>query len=771
MNPDVETTQLGADIDSTGKNRGFRMVLKLRPLWAVAFGVAFGLTFIAAFTALVVGSIALHKLNNDSHNDNNSCTHLSELQASSVGDNLYKVKSGFCTPNVGQTINLYNPDCDVKDTIGRCTPTSAYKVATVNGNTFTLAFMNAESNIHTPMTTLPTFITGDTVASIHDPEFESYWPMDLLEPPIQADEIKSVVSTFEIFAVFPQVAMPKIDGTDDFTTNFISTYLGNEDDIFDRLNDIYDNSLAVIYNLAIGEYEKASHIANSILAAMVVKGYKVDKVDFADRIDEYKGLPARVRPDGYIDWELAGVLGDVTVDFDAGNNAFWGMAVCKLAAVKTEWRQVCKDHALMMHTKFRIPAGIAPEGADCEYDGYVGRLGSDSTRSDRTYISIEHQIDLNSMAKIILAHETALGLTAQDKTAFAEMRDTTAAFVNAMFDDTAEVFYIGTQECKNDNPGGINTADPFPTDGTTWNALAEAADNDKIQKALDKARTLFVTSDTFNTFSGCQPTGTPNLDKQYLFPCEQLMPELLLDGFRFSSKGLGIQWENAGSGAMAFTKYKIREAPTLVHSLKRMFSAWPSGILASFHEERYLRNSGIYNTGFTWSYFKKQHAASTYWSALAVLYAEAENELFNPYSTTVPEGLTGLDLAKIDTPKNFVIALDCSAITTSSYSVLGGSCDTDNIWNPSPDGVIRSLDVTCGFWNQPWFENGVSDYQCISLISTLNDLGIDTPGDIVSASSLADLCSNRLLKTCGPDRIIEITREIYHACSDNHALC
>ena len=155
-----------------------------------------------------------------------------------------------------------------------------------------------------------------------------------------------------------------------------------------------------------------------------------------------------------------------------------------------------------------------------------------------------------------------------------------------------------------------------------------------------------MTVDTYHIKSGCVESRFENPN---WIQCEDVHKDALLWGVRFSSAGIGIQLENSGAAAMAFSRFIKRGGDNeaigvakdnTINSIKRMFRAWPEGIPASFHEQRYTDSRNVKNTGFTWSYYRKEHAASTYWTALALLYdgetAPDEAEVYNPYGSLVP---------------------------------------------------------------------------------------------------------------------------------------
>lgn len=543
-------------------------------------------------------------------------------------------------------------------------------------------------------------------------------------------------------------------------TRFIQTYIVDPTDVFYNFADTYDNALSIITNVAIGEHRRAMQTAKGVLKTMRLLGYKR-----APEKNDFRGLYARTLPDGSITYGSAGVLGDVTLVRDAGNNAFMGIALCKLAISLSSKNDVLIDACLTMARTIEKYFTCKPIATVNQMNThnmerlvigsyiykYVGRIGSD-------YNSVEHNIDIFALSNLILQNPDELSLNDEDKTMLEGMRNTSKAFVNSMVGtgEDAGLFYTGTSSCVT---GKINDADPRPVDAITWNALAGVlGDIDKYKKPLQRAAADLITKDTWMLDSGCVENRFANASNNLWVPCDYISEDLQVWGARFSTKGIGIQLENSGSASMAFRKFSVafdndatmkETSVRLVNSMKRMFRAWPDGIPASFHVQRFTANARIHNTGFTWSYFKKQHAASTYWVALSDLYADSGgDEVFNPYSPVVTktsdDSVSFIIRGDFYDPYNAII--QCSEASSHPTSYTG--CP-DGLWAiPGENNYASKFGEICGFFVQYAHELANGSF------FLANKFGI-------KEDSIKDTCKHVFSFGCTDEQSYIFLREIY----------
>jgi hypothetical protein len=447
------------------------------------------------------------------------------------------------------------------------------------------------------------------------------------------------------------------------TTFSINTYVVPKTDPFHLMSDTYDNALAVIYFSAVGDYMKATSIAETLLLVMISQGYAATSTTRSDRLglsqsssfcesqgnrcdSAFTGVYARFTPDGTIGWNVAGVLSDVTFVKDMGNNGWMALAFCKLSArmknshaqLSSRYRQICLDLAFVVYMH-RCDSG--------PYRGIMGRTLVEGAPG--SYLSIEHNIDAYALATFAL--EKLDVDPSSDDHAWLTIIQTRAKEFYASMRQGNEI-KIGTGLCGASNT--INVGDSPPVDAVTWGILAGVT-----QTALgDPAITAAVLNDTVSTMftvdtpifeEGCGDDVEQTIPLQgSRVPCDFLHESYLYRGFQFTKKGYGPQWENSGSGAMALARLQHPNTTDALDSLVKLWKKFPTGVPAHFESEETKRTaSGDYqpNTGLSWSYYKKQHAASVFWTAAAVLQREGVKGM-NLFGTEDP------DTAQITAPRN-----------------------------------------------------------------------------------------------------------------------
>jgi len=153
----------------------------------------------------------------------------------------------------------------------------------------------------------------------------------------------------------------------------------------------------------------------------------------------------------------------------------------------------------------------------------------------------------------------------------------------------------------------------------------------------------------------------------------------LYKGFKFSKQGYGPQWENAGSGAMALRLLQHRNTTDSIKSLVKLWKKYPTGVPAHFETEETKKvASADYqpNTGLSWSYYRKQHAASVFWTAAAVL----ENE-----------GVVGLNLFGTGNPSRAKKTNPTVPFTDTQLDKVF-TCNRPNIYSMTAGSVVVSAE-------------------------------------------------------------------------------
>jgi hypothetical protein len=539
-------------------------------------------------------------------------------------------------------------------------------------------------------------------------------------------------------------------------TYFINTYGVGIGDPFYKLSDVYDNALAVIYFVAKKDFAKASALAETFILAMTWHGYQPAEPtrmrrlgltingDLVSSLSEcvgdsttkprcqyaYKGLLVRFMPDTTITYDTAGDLRSVSLTVDTGNNAFATMAICKLAAAlgSPRYTQVCLDAAFVVYG-YRCQR-LASGG----FNGFMGRGMQEG--DPMTYLSVEHNIDVYALGQIMQRNNIA------DNDSFSWIPDLvnlSKDFYTSMFDSVINKVYIGSSQCGSDDV--INTQEAFPVDAITWGTLAgitqDVVSAEQLKNLYEETtagilNTMFtVDSPVFD--EGCY-------DDIYLqevkrassgsrFPCSGIESHLRFRGFKFSDRGFGVQWENAGSGALALAKLRKENTTTMnyVHeasiqateSIKRLWRIFPTGIPAHF-QKQYTEKVGNRerNTGLTWSYFRNDHAASTFWTAAALKYendptrTDDNDEAFNLYSHVLPSATLPV-LSSVVQPPSFEL-IQSTVFPCSDdiiYKVYTATGDTKEIkLNPALFGETGAIDAMAKINVQKAEDGGWSTY-------------------------------------------------------------
>lgn len=217
---------------------------------------------------------------------------------------------------------------------------------------------------------------------------------------------------------------------------------------------------------------------------------------------------------------------------------------------------------------------------------------------------------------------------------------------------------------------------PPPVDTQTWNMLADCEDGEDVawkkKKSLDWAIQYCFVRDTLDGVRGCYEEGADRSAPAHrpdiaTVNCDDVLPTNRLYGFRFTTYGHGIQWENAGSGVMALMKAEMKHEfneyhhyiELIIESIRKHYhkrstsGSNPLGLFASYRTmseyEDYGNQYGSFaNTGLTWGYYRDAHLGGSTYPALSLMYYEhymkwredkpnrakhyAAAEVYNPYS-------------------------------------------------------------------------------------------------------------------------------------------
>ena len=492
----------------------------------------------------------------------------------------------------------------------------------------------------------------------------------------------------------------QISATTTMPEAWMPTYIVDSTSIFmtpnGLLGDIYDNGLVLVFAAATGMQQVGSSIAASMMSIMTNNGWVATGPDSSTRTDAFQmGLPQT-----RYNKNLAMVSYNNGVYFqgdkrDLGNIAVAGLGLAKFGATfgDSQCLNAALDLALTIHNQ---------RYQKCPNFAYYMARTADPTDTEDSYASFEHHIDLYALATMLLTFNgTALkGAWTIDPAAAAPaliaMQSTCQAMADYAWDASRGCFRAGTSTCSIFSATVYGGAASTPVDTQTWMTLSGiSAQNhpERIGQALTWAVSNVVVQDADVGTAGCADP-KDNWPAGAAPPaCSTLPPASVLTGTRFSDAGAGIHWENTGSGVMALLKGATAPdvAATIVQSIATEFSAHQGGgMYSSFQTQAGIaaaEATGWHNTGFSWSYYKVPHTASTMYCALGMAYAAAATpaaaEVFNPYSPVVnpAPGGSGAVLAQLPPPANCPFKTDmaqCPVVT--DVGVVWGNLETQPTW-------------------------------------------------------------------------------------------
>ena len=447
----------------------------------------------------------------------------------------------------------------------------------------------------------------------------------------------------------------------------LPTYIQKPWEMFHNVADVYDNALAVLYLTMRGSSLVASQLLSTLVYNMCIEGYNTSKPTPDERLIHYVGLRPRYAQDtgkrttGKSPWY------PFSRDnfYDTGNNMFVAIAMCRYVL---KFALDASTHKLLARAVYDMWCFASVKGWCYKgpYHGFMGRpLRPDGKGM---YLSIEHNIDAFSMLTLM---ELVLQGTSMDelgpiaepgttydfnqivprtftekpgiddiKTKLGYQKGEIRKLVESLFmsgaGDRQNAYAIGTGFCSDNNT--INYSDPPPTDGITWNFLSGVdPDPNRKSKSLQWSVSNLVEDNVWQN--------------------------RVFTGLIFSSEGTGIQWENSGSGLLAYLKFmylrsttadalasKYAVPPELSGMLKASCAIGRSvtnliniqragGIPASFEGQGTIDTN---NSGISWSYYAYPHTASTMWCAMAMRYLQSGyDETFNPYGVVSGTFITG----------------------------------------------------------------------------------------------------------------------------------
>ena len=507
------------------------------------------------------------------------------------------------------------------------------------------------------------------------------------------------------------------DVTDDKVQLFsLPTYIQDTSGMFNNVADIYDNALAVLYLTMRGSSLIASRLLSTMVYNMCMEGYNPTQLTPNARLLNYVGLRPRY-------WQTMGrrALGQAPLYpfsrdnyYDTGNNMYLGIAMCRYVL---KFTLDAATHKLLARAIYDIWCFASVVGwcSKGKYHGFIGRpLRPDG---EGTYLSIEHNIDAFSMITlfelvlvgtsidelgtlnipttkynfndIIPATTTAVATLVDIKTKLAFQKTEIRKLVESLFltgkGDRMNSYATGTGKCSETNT--INSTDPSPTDAVTWNFLSGVDPNaDRKNKSLQ-----WSVSDLVK---------------------DNIWENRVYTGLIFSSNGTGIQWENTGSGILAYLKFMYLrstatdavasnyEVPPDLAKMMKATAAIGRSIVNLLNIQRYggipasFEGQGtidIENSGFNWSYYAYPHTASTMWCAMGLRYLQSEyDETFNPYGVVSGKFVNGVQSpnAAFAWTQNIKYPISCELLKIKNVNI-----PLDECLQPVPNNMKQSL---CG---------------------------------------------------------------------------
>lgn len=371
--------------------------------------------------------------------------------------------------------------------------------------------------------------------------------------------------------------------------------------------DVYDNALAAIYLTKRGKLPQARDVLGAFLQLLYDDTGKMVLLAAS-----YTDAPAKAG-----DYQGVGVSDGAV---DTGNNAWIGLAFAHFAAATGE---ACYARVA------REILGQLKQGVSC-MDDKLGGFASRLAPYPHFYRSTEHNIDAFSLAR-------ALNATAEAASA--------AQFIRAMWghsDQAPPTYVTGTgdaEQCDRAIPQAAAA-----TDVQFWSLLSDAdPDTGRKQASMEFA----LRSPPMDASGDARLNGLWCTDVDRIGSPGGDGIGSRLHGFRFTTWGNGIQWENTASAVMALAHYRASYAPkaplkgldnainaarSSMMSLLTSYRAMPASVLGG-NINAYIKNDhaadypGGSDTGIGWTYLRYPHVAATAWAGLVFMFENDKGKI------------------------------------------------------------------------------------------------------------------------------------------------
>jgi hypothetical protein len=345
------------------------------------------------------------------------------------------------------------------------------------------------------------------------------------------------------------------------------------DKIMSNVAFTYDNAVALLAFLAVGDRARAKIIADALIYAQ-----KQDRFYADGRIrTAYEGgdlaLPNGWKPHGrlhcvrtpsYYDPDKQASVEDPAMLSTNTGNVAWAM----LALITYHQMTVKSGASIYLTSAEKMGEWVE---ANCRNGGPLGgytagNLGDDGQAEPLQYRATEHNIDL------YVCFERLYLLTKAKK--WHGRAEHARAFIARMWDAAGLKLYTGTKDVNSDEPN----IDVIPVDIQAWAVLALRNKGKEYWPALDYA------SDPAN---GITRVG----------------------GFGFSNKSQAVWYEGTAQMAAAYRYIGQKDKSDAILSFLKSRQL-PSGAMNASSRDNM-------DTGFNWKYFQRPHVGATAWLVLA----------------------------------------------------------------------------------------------------------------------------------------------------------
>ena len=499
---------------------------------------------------------------------------------------------------------------------------------------------------------------------------------DTLTYPFNGRVESTTLALFQTFVSSQIVSGTMTDvGSEPIPLKLLPSLIVGTSDPSYHLAGIYDNALAVIFLLQLGDNDTTSQIANSLLALMAIEGYFPSSATSADRNLNYGGLFRRyaigtgrhsTAPpfSRVLQLQTQGVANNVCDQRDeafyhSGDNAWVGMAFARFVlkfgdqGMPADLRHRYVNAAL---DQFNV---IVLKHA-CDSGKFKGFYSQDETKTllsaDHTLIyalgqqllrisdKFEDEVELRGQRPAIVdAQTTCVNLLGQ---LFYDQRVTkNDCFMTPEPEVEIDTAYynFGTGSCGTSNV--IDCQANIPLDAQTWTFLTGSDPSPgRGELSMNWAQEKCAVDDTDADPKGCGMISPK--------PCtiDNFTADQMFYGYRFSNVADGIQWDATGSALMAqYKRFTEGVAADEKESLKGFINVRlnsmvkvsnkyaQGGIPLAFRAASAYAGSleGPQNSGFGINFFNSPSTSATMWCGLCLHYFnESANPSYIPFSTT-----------------------------------------------------------------------------------------------------------------------------------------